>query len=452
MYRACRGVYRRGFRGRGPLALRRRRKRLRPPDPVGEGQHPHGIFEGKPSLLTAQSTVTSLPARQPSVPPLRHCQRGHCPMRLRAASGSRAVRRGRRMLRRKSFGALERRIAQIKPRWLRRAAGRRTAAGASASPLARLAAPITGLTRGPSKAAMTMLVARSVRQARGPERGRTPGVSATCTHMAGTATTALGAEGANLETERVQVDEAFGVLLPVHAIGLEGDKVGAVERAGDRRPATVSVPAELKPHGAGNVPLDLMRPWTPRARARTRSRSRSSRVAARGVARCSTSRSRVSDSRARCAACRMVPWRLVHAARPTARFSTRLPGRCRARLNPVERLEQRHRPELLAVTATRLPRFVVDRRRPARRGGLSEFVAGTSWGSSAHGSSGSRPRRKCERGYGPGIRPLDNDGNGDVVLPRELHERGPRVEIPLAPRRDHDQLGARAAYVSSKRT
>src|SRR4029453_2569600 len=64
---------------------------------------------------------------------------------------------------------------------------------------------------------------------------------------------------ADLQPERVQVDEAFGVALPVDGVGLERGEVHPIEgsrrtAAGDRGDALV----ELEPHGPGDVARALV--------------------------------------------------------------------------------------------------------------------------------------------------------------------------------------------------
>src|SRR6266849_6670141 len=67
------------------------------------------------------------------------------------------------------------------------------------------------------------------------------------------------AERADLEPQGVEVDEPLGVLLPVHAVRLEGREIRPVERprrlaAGHGHRALV----ELEPDGAGHVALHLV--------------------------------------------------------------------------------------------------------------------------------------------------------------------------------------------------
>src|SRR5215813_9632925 len=64
---------------------------------------------------------------------------------------------------------------------------------------------------------------------------------------------------ADAEAQGAEVDEALGVALAVHLVGLEGDEVRAIQRsrgspAGDRDRAFV----ELESHGAGDVALNLV--------------------------------------------------------------------------------------------------------------------------------------------------------------------------------------------------
>ena len=40
-----------------------------------------------------------------------------------------------------------------------------------------------------------------------------------------------------------------------------------------------------------------------------------------------------------------------------------------------------------------------------------------------------------------GVRPVRRHGHGDVVAPRELDQGRPRIEVPLAPRGDHREIG-----------
>src|SRR5262249_2390351 len=66
-------------------------------------------------------------------------------------------------------------------------------------------------------------------------------------------------KGADLEPQAAEIDEALGVLLLVHAVGLERRKVHPIERSrrtapGHRQRALV----ELEPDGAAHVLLDLV--------------------------------------------------------------------------------------------------------------------------------------------------------------------------------------------------
>src|SRR5262245_36393188 len=88
-----------------------------------------------------------------------------------------------------------------------------------------------------AQAATTVVVARSTSTttAACPSSGPTSdGVKATCARTSHGLLALAFAEGADLQPQGVEVDEALGVTLPVHLVGLEGREVRPVERA--RRP------------------------------------------------------------------------------------------------------------------------------------------------------------------------------------------------------------------------
>src|SRR5262249_3660360 len=89
--------------------------------------------------------------------------------------------------------------------------------------------------------------------------GNSAGVRATCTRMEPAELPIAVAERPDLEPERVQVDEALGVALAIHAVRLEGHEVRAVERP-RRLPARHRDGAlvELQPDGPRHVALHLV--------------------------------------------------------------------------------------------------------------------------------------------------------------------------------------------------
>src|SRR5262252_6055111 len=148
-----------------------------------------------------------------------------------------------------------------------RSPAKSTGSGARAAARERAAASLaTGMTRAQPapKAATTMVVARktSTTRATRPARsssGNSPGMRATCTCMTGRALPAAVAERADLQTERIQVDETLGVLLAVDAVSFEGHEVRAVEgarRAAPRHGDRALV--ELEPNRARDVALHLV--------------------------------------------------------------------------------------------------------------------------------------------------------------------------------------------------
>src|SRR5262244_64974 len=148
-----------------------------------------------------------------------------------------------------------------------RSPAKSTGSGARAAARERAAASLaTGMTRAQPapKAATTMVVARKTSTTRATRpasssSGNSPGMRATCTCMAGPGLPAAVAESADLQAERVQVDEALGVLLSVDAVGFEGHEVRAVEgvrRAAPRHGDRALV--ELEPDRARDVALHLV--------------------------------------------------------------------------------------------------------------------------------------------------------------------------------------------------
>src|SRR5262249_36303591 len=147
------------------------------------------------------------------------------------------------------------------------AAGKRRGSGGRACARSRAAACLaTGMTRAQPapKAATTMLVARKTSTTRATRPAsssswNSPGMKATCTCMTARGLPAAVAESADLQAERVEVDEALGVLLPVDAVGFEGDEVRAVERAWGAAPCHGDrALVELEPDRAGHVALHLV--------------------------------------------------------------------------------------------------------------------------------------------------------------------------------------------------
>src|SRR5207245_2516408 len=205
------------------------------------------------------------------------------------------------------------------------------------------------------------------------------------------------AQGADLEAQGVQVDEALGVALAIDGVGLEGRKVGPVERP--RRPPSCHRHVALvqrEPHGPRHVTGDLVHEPLERAPLRRKPEAvvdhlgvaRDERVAQ--VQDLAVERERlhrpsghVQDG----AAGRLVDApRLhshvaildeVHAANAVLAAET------------VEALEQRHRPEGFASTATGLPAS----KSISTSSGTSGAASGelVSWnilsGGAAHGSS-----------------------------------------------------------------
>jgi len=129
-------------------------------------------------------------------------------------------------------------------------------------------------------------------------RSRPSGVTATSMRTLSSG----GAQRADLEAERVQVDEALGIALPVDRVGLERREVRAVERA--RRAASghrSRCLVELEPDRPRHVLRALVHQRLEARRSgANRSRSRSSRVAGHEpVAQVQHLAIEVSDSRAR---------------------------------------------------------------------------------------------------------------------------------------------------------
>src|SRR6185369_14989983 len=115
-----------------------------------------------------------------------------------------------------------------------------------------------------AQAATSVVVARNTSTATATRSsraspGNSAGVRATCTRMEWAELPIVVAERSDLEPERVQVDESFGIPLAVDSIRLEGHEVRAIERARGLPARHRHRPlVELHANGARHVALHLV--------------------------------------------------------------------------------------------------------------------------------------------------------------------------------------------------